>query len=118
MLGFSPATLLERCAESARDIERLNREREGALAGPRLATRIILALPIGALGLTALLGLNPLAGLVNGLFGWLLLVLGGLLLWCGRRWMVRLVNTASRGDPAPGFAAEVLAALLDSGIAL
>ena len=115
-LGAPLGAVLSALAHSARDWERIARERRTALSGPQAAARLVLALPLVSLGAGALFGLNTIGFLFTTVLGWGLLVLGGALLVLALRWNRRLLRRAAKADPAPGFVCELSAQLLAAGI--
>jgi len=70
--------------------------RRTALAGPRATTSLLGWLPLLGLGLGIAMGADPLGILLGTPSGWLILVAGLVLLAAGRKWSLRLVNTAAK----------------------
>lgn len=114
--GAALANVLIACAEASRDWERIARERASALAGPRATARLVSLLPIVALLLGALFGLNTLAVLLGSVLGWLCLLVGAALTLASLHWTARLVRRATVAEPAPGFNCELTAQLIASGV--
>lgn len=114
--GAALADVLSGFGAAAREWDRIASERASALAGPRMAARMVAALPIAALGLGWLLGLNPFGVLFGSVLGWLLLCAGAAGTAMGWRWTNRLVARAAAAEPAPGFGCELTAQLIASGM--
>lgn len=94
--GAPLADVLDRVgAAMARDAESAG-QRTAALAGPRATARLLAWLPASGVVLGFLLGADPLAVLLDGGAGTLLLVLGALLTAAGRAWNGRCVRAALR----------------------
>lgn len=101
----------ERAAEQTDRIEQ-------ALAGPRMARRIIWALPLLAIPLTALLGFDVIAVLSATPLGWVLIALAAALTWAGSHWSNAMVVRAQRAPAAPGLYPRLLSVALASGAGL
>lgn len=114
--GSRLAPLMRSCGQNVREWDRVAHERATAIAGPKLTTRIMLGLPLVTLLASSALGLNAIGALVEGPIGWLCLITGSLFLVAGWRWSRRLIARAERAAPAPGFASDAIAALLESGL--
>jgi len=102
---------------SDRHADQVDRIQE-SLAGPRMARRIILALPAVAIPLTAALGFDVLGVLLGSPLGWALIGLAVALTWVGAQWSTRLVAAATRMPGAPGLYARLLAVALSAGVGL
>lgn len=106
--------------ERLRDVVEATRDREeeirSSLAGPRLARRIVLTLPVASVGMGVLLGFNPIGVLVETPVGWSFLLGGALLVIIGWRWMARLERQARNVFAAPGLTAEALALAVSGGL--
>lgn len=116
--GSALSGVLASCVEASRDWERIARDRDSAIAGPRSAARMVSLLPVVALMMGAALGFNTLAVLFATVLGWVCLVAGAAFMAVSYRWTKRLVRRASAWEPAPGFACELNAQLISSGIAV
>lgn len=114
--GAALTTVLEACAIAARDWERIAGERATALAGPRAAAKLVTALPVVALLLGMAFGLNTFGFVFTSMLGWVLLLIGFGALWGGMRWNRTLMLHAAESEPAPGFACEMTAQLIASGV--
>lgn len=94
--GAPLADVLDRVTEAiARDAESAG-QRAAALAGPRATARLLAWLPASGVVLGFVLGADPLAVLLDGGAGTLLLMLGALLTAAGRWWGSRIVHGALR----------------------
>ncbi|MCQ9385343.1 type II secretion system F family protein [Brevibacterium moorei] len=91
--GAPAAEMLGRYAESCRARADSERERAVALAGPQSTVRVLTWLPVISLGLSLLIGTNPLE-LITGVPGALSLVCGVALLLAGRAWMRAMLKKA------------------------
>ncbi len=114
--GAALSSVLHACAEAAREWDRIAAERASALAGPKAAARLVAALPIVALVMGMVFGLNPLPVLFGSVLGWCCAVLGGVALVLGWRWTNRLVHRAAQAEPAPGLCCELSAQLIAAGL--
>lgn len=115
-VGAPMSRVLASFAASARDWERIARDRATALAGPRAAARLVMLLPVFALVLSASMGLGVLGFLFGSVLGWGCLLAGLAALWAGARWNRRLLRRAEQLHPAPGFACELTAQLVAAGL--
>ena len=69
--------------------------RQTALAGPRATVRLLTWLPVSGLGLGLLLGVDPIATLLENPWGLLALAAGVVLTAAGRVWSSKLVRAAA-----------------------
>ncbi len=106
--------LAEACDQLAEQSDRVTL----SLAAPRMARRIILALPAVAIPLTAAMGFDVVGVLLGSPLGWGLIVVAGALTWVGARWSTRLVEVATRMPQAPGLYARLIAVALSAGVGL
>lgn len=113
--GAPPAELLHTCAEALDAAAENVRVARVHLAGPQAATRLVMTLPLLALGASLLTGYNPLPFLLFTPPGWFLLVMAGGLVWVASRWSARMVRGAQHWDWARGMPSEVMALLLRAG---
>lgn len=113
--GAPPAQLLHTCAEALDAAAENIRVARVHLAGPQAATRMVMTLPLLALGASLLTGYNPLPFLLFSPLGWFLLAVAGGLVWLASRWSARLVRGAQHWDWARGMPSEVMALLLRAG---
>lgn len=107
----SGAPLAEVAASLAVTCDRLADQRDRvleSLAGPRMARRILLALPLLAFPLTTLVGFDVLHILFLTPIGWLLLICSSVLTSAGAVWSARLVRAAERIPEAPGLFARLI----------
>lgn len=92
--GAPLAVVLERVGASLAEEEEVEGQRRAALAGPRATVRVLTWLPLVGVALGWSLGADPVAVLLDGGVGTLLLVAAGLLTMLGRRWSGRLLRAA------------------------
>lgn len=104
---------LRAVAEAWRDREE---EIRSSLAGPRLARRMVLSLPLVSVVMGIFLGFDPVGVLIGTPLGWGCLVGGVVLVGVGWRWMARLERRARGSPPAPGLPAEALALAISGGL--
>ncbi|WP_448809209.1 type II secretion system F family protein [Agromyces bauzanensis] len=113
--GAPLAMSLRDLAAALRDEAQLRREVRTALAGPVASARLVVALPLVAIGFGALAGFDTVAVLFGNPLGMACVVLGGLLLWAGRRWSARLASRASVSRADAGLELELLAIAMSGG---
>ncbi|MFM6974507.1 MAG: hypothetical protein ACKOXM_05165 [Agromyces sp.] len=114
--GAPLAPMLDSFASAAREWERAAADRLAALTGPRLATRIIMVLPLaGLLGAMAC-GLDVWSVVFGTALGWGCLAVGVIALAVSWRWTNRMLANAAQAEPAPGCHSQLLAQLLCAGI--
>ncbi|MEZ5190347.1 MAG: hypothetical protein R2717_05400 [Schumannella sp.] len=113
--GAPLAPTLERTAEVLRGLGADARAVEVALAGPRATSRVVLALPVVAVAMGALLGFDML-GAFASVPGLVCAAAAGLLMWIAVRWNRRLLRWARESDPAPGIGCELLALAMSGGL--
>ena len=114
--GAPLAAALEEVARGILANAEAEREIAAALAGPTASARLVLALPPGAVILSALLGLGALEVLVGSPFGWACVLIATVLVAIGHRWSRRLIVRASTGESAPGLDCELTAVALAGGL--
>jgi tight adherence protein B len=105
------AIACDRTAENADQIEQ-------SLAGPRMARRIIWALPLLAVPLNALMGFDVMTVLLSSPIGWILSAIATALTLAGSRWSTAMIVRAQRIAPAPGLYPRLLSVALESGVGL
>ncbi|MFV0285202.1 MAG: hypothetical protein ACK5IM_02290, partial [Demequina sp.] len=88
---------------------------EAALAGPRLSARLLAWLPLAGLGLAALLDRGALRLVATEPVGWVLLTIGAVLTWIGRRWPRALLARAA--PPRQAVPTAIALALTDAVLA-
>ncbi|WP_166404690.1 type II secretion system F family protein [Labedella endophytica] len=113
--GAPVAPALRSFADVLRGIERSRREVEVALAGPVVSSRIVLALPVVAVGLGVVLGFDVLGVLFGTAAGLTCLAVGSGLAALAVLWVRRLTARARRADTSPGLAAELVAIAMAGG---
>ena len=90
--GGALAAALDRLVDSARQGARTRREIKAQLAGPRATMKVLAALPIVGVGMGFMMGANPLGFLLGSVWGWVCLVVAGLLEVGGVLWTRKLVR--------------------------
>jgi len=113
--GAPLASGLRELAGALRDEAQLRREVGSALAGPVTSARLVLALPLIAVVFGAAFGFDTVAVLFGNPVGIACVVLGGGLLWAGRRWSRRLVATATSSEAERGLELELVAMAMSGG---
>ncbi|WP_127128152.1 hypothetical protein [Georgenia sp. SYP-B2076] len=101
-IGAPLAEVLERCAQGITEAGHAQAARAIALAGPRSSARLLGWLPVLGLGLGVAVGADPFHVLLDGGLGTACLLLGGVLLVLGRRWVAaleRAARTSADGRP-------------------
>jgi tight adherence protein B len=94
--GAPLAALLWRYASALEDDLDAEAVRRTALAGPRASTRLLTALPILALLLGILMGIDPVGVLLGQPLGWTAAATGLALMALGRWWSSFLLRAATR----------------------
>ena len=107
---------LSRVRDIRRDQATADDEVLTSLAGPRLARRTVLVMPIVAVALGVVLGFDPVSVLFFTPLGWGSLLVGGAFVWWGNRWMARLETRARMHPPFVGLAGEAVALALSAGL--
>jgi len=92
--GAGLASGLRRIAAVIRAEDETARELAAVLAAPRATGRMLAVLPLVGLGLGTLLGARPWQVLVSTWYGWVCLVVGGLLAGLGVRWVESMARAA------------------------
>jgi tight adherence protein B len=113
--GAAIAPALRSFAAVLRAIERSRREVEVALAGPLVSSRIVLALPLVAVGLGVVLGFDVIGVLVGTPAGLACLAVGSALAAGAVVWVRRLTARARRSDASPGLRSELVAVAMAGG---
>lgn len=114
-LGSAPAENLERLSQVEAERAKTLAALEVAASGPRASARLVTLLPVlvlvGAqlLGMRVLNALNPLT-IAS-------IVIGGVLLFMGRRWSNRILATAQPQVHDPGAALDAFASAMSAGLA-
>ena len=103
-------------AQTYRALARIEREVESAVAGPRLATRVMLTLPAISVVLAGGLGMNILNFFFGNAFGTVCLFSGAVLVGTGWWWSRRLVSRLATNDVPRGIEASVVVAGLRVGV--
>jgi tight adherence protein B len=113
--GAPVAPALRSFAAVLRGIESMRRDVDVALAGPLVSSRIVLALPVVAVGLGVVLGFDVLGVLFGSPAGLACLAVGAGLAGLGLVWVRRLTARARRADASPGLRAELVAIAMSGG---
>lgn len=113
--GAPMAPALRAFSAALRAIVQSRREVEVALAGPVVSSRIVLALPLVAIGLGAALGFDVLGVLFGTIPGFVCLLVGGGLIALAVAWVRRLTSVARRADTSPGLYADLVAIAMGGG---
>lgn len=92
--GAGLADGLERIAAALRAGRDQREELNAQLAGPRATALMLALLPACGLLMGTALGADPVRVLLHTPFGWVCLVVGGLLEWAGIAWTARIVAGA------------------------
>ncbi len=116
--GAPLAASLRDLAAALRDQAQLRREVHAALAGPLASARLVTALPLIAVLFGAAFGFDTVAVLFGNPIGVACVVLGGGLLWAGRRWSAALAARATRSRADAGLELELLAIAMSSGASI
>ena len=116
--GAPIAPVLTRLATFCDRLDGTARTVAEAVAGPRMARRIIVLLPFLALPLTWLLGFDSVGVLIGSPVGWALLVLATGLTWLGHSWTRRMIARAQSIAPAPGLYPRVVGIALSAGVGI
>lgn len=115
----APMAQSMRClAASLRDGAGVVRDIQTALVGPQSASRLIMYLPLAALGLGALLGFNSLEFLFLRPLGWACIIFSSLLIYVGSKWTAKLTLRATPLSWNPGLRAELTAMALGGGVSI
>ncbi|WP_347756087.1 type II secretion system F family protein [Agrococcus sp. ProA11] len=113
--GAPMAPTLERLAALLREQAAQRRSLAAALAGPRATANLVMVLPIVGLGFGAALGLDVLGAAAGGGPATWSMLAGAGLLAAATAWSRAIVRRATRGDPAPGLALDLVAVALAGG---
>lgn len=112
--GAPLAPALSAFADAVRDRAAAQRDIAVALAGPRATARIVLALPVVAIGLALLAGADILASLAHPI-GIASIVAGLALGVLARAWMARMLRAAAPPPPTVGLDLDLLAVAAGGG---
>jgi len=117
-VGAPMAQSMRRLAQALREGAEVVRDIQAALVGPAAASRLIIYLPIAAVGLGALLGFNSLEILFGRPLGWTCIVMAALLIYSGAKWSAKLTARATPASWNPGLRAELTAMALGGGTSI
>lgn len=115
-LGGSPKPALQRLAEVLDAQESQLQQIELAYAAPKATARLVMGLPIIALLLGQLLGLNPVAAIIGSPIGFISFALGLVLLVVGQLWVQQLLVKAQPSITDPGEFLDAVAVGLQAGL--
>ncbi|MFF2369934.1 type II secretion system F family protein [Agromyces sp. NPDC058110] len=107
--GSPLTTSLRDLASAMRDEAQVRREVRTSLAGPAASARMVLALPLVALGFGSVLGFDTAAVLLGSPIGLVCLLVGLAFLWIALRWSRALAERAAAFDDGAGLELELLA---------
>ena len=114
-----PVTLtLERLADVFDRQQKNLSEIQLAFAGPQATAKLVSWLPLAALALAQLVGMNPLAAVTGATAGLVSVVLGLGLLAVGQRWSKRLLEQANSKALDPGAFIDAVLVGLQGGLPL
>jgi tight adherence protein B len=114
-----PITLtLERLAEVFDRQQKNLSEIQLAFAGPQATARLVSWLPLAALALAQLVGMNPLGAVTGSAAGLVSVLLGLGLLAVGQRWSKRLLSKANSTALDPGAFIDAVLVGLQGGLPL
>ena len=116
--GAPLAPTLRAYAETLRGFASAERDARIALAGPRATSRLVLVLPLVAVGFGALLGQDTIGVLVGSPIGWTCLAVGAGLGLAGAAWTRRLLHGAAAFEGLPGLVEELTAVAVSGGVSL
>jgi len=114
-----PVTLtLERLADVFDRQQKNLSEIQLAFAGPQATAKLVSWLPLAALALAQLVGMNPLAAVTGSTAGLVSVLLGLGLLAVGQRWSKRLLEQANSKALDPGAFIDAVLVGLQGGLPL
>lgn len=114
-----PITLaLERLAEVFDRQQKNMSEIRLAFAGPQATSKLVSWLPVGALVLGQLVGMNPLGAIFGSIAGLVSVLLGTGLLVLGQRWSKKLLERANSKSLDPGAFIDAVLIGLQAGLPL
>ena len=113
--GAPLSTALRDLAAGFRDLGQSERDVEVELAGPIATARMVMALPLVGLVLSAALGFDTIGVLTRDPIGWVLSGVGVSLAAAGWSWNRRLIARASRRPETPGLALDLVAMGMQGG---
>jgi tight adherence protein B len=117
-LGGPVVLALNRIIEVFEKNDKNAKEVELAFAGPQSTSKLVMGLPVIALVLAQLTGMNPFGAIVGSLLGLLSVCLGGGLLVTGHYWTRRLLAKALPPGLDPGAYLDCVLIGLQAGLPL
>jgi tight adherence protein B len=117
-LGGPVIIALSRIAAVFDRQQRNRNEVELAFAGPQSTSKLVTGLPLIALALAQLVGMNPLAAITGSPLGLISVCLGAGLLVLGRQWSRRLLTKALPQNLDPGAYLDCVLIGLQAGLPL
>lgn len=118
LLGGPVVLALNRIVEVFERNYKNAKEVELAFAGPQSTSKLVMGLPVIALALAQLTGMNPFGAIVGSLLGALSVCLGAGLLVAGHYWTKRLLARALPQSLDPGTYLDCVAIGLQAGLPL
>ena len=115
-IGAPLSVTMTLLAQTYRALAGIEREVESAVAGPRIATRVMLTLPAISVILAGGLGMNILSFFFGNAFGALCLFSGAVLTGIGWWWSRRMVGHIATNDVPREIDATVIVAGLRVGV--
>jgi len=114
--GAPLSVTVKMCAQTYRALAAIDREVSAAVAGPKMAARVMLTLPAIGVLIAAALGLNVLIFFVSHALGVLCFVGGMALLWAGWWWSRALIRRVTTESVPRGVVPSVVVAGLRAGV--
>lgn len=115
-LGAPIGQTLRQLAENLDGLSELGRSRQLAYATPRLTARLIAWLPLIALVVAQLLGLNPIGTIFSNLLAMLSVIFGLGAMALANFWSKRLIAKAEPSSSDPGLFADSVAVAMLAGL--
>ncbi len=117
-IGGPVTLILERLAEIFDRQQKNLSEIQLAFAGPQATAKLVSWLPLAALALAQLVGMNPLVAITGSVAGLVSVFLGLGLLFTGQRWSKRLLDRANSKRLDPGAFIDAVLVGLQAGLPL
>lgn len=116
--GAPVSEVLSRLAQLSDRMAAHNESTAEAIAGPRMARKIIVFLPALAVPLTWVLGFDTVGVLFGSVVGWCLLALAAMLTYAGSRWSRSMIQRAVYMPPTPGLYPRLLGLGVTAGVGI
>ena len=120
-VGAPLAQILNRVADGISDTMEAAAKRHAAQVGPRASAKLLGVLPIAALGMASLVGVDVVDFATSGGLNTVLIVVGVVLMAAGNLWSVWMIRRAEGMLPRgldPTLAMDIIAACQQNGISL